>query len=279
MSALALSKNQKVAIVTGSSSGIGRTVVEAFSHAGWIVVATMRTPEREKHLQSLPGVVVKALDVTQVESIQKTMREVMASYGRIDAVINNAGYGLVGVFEDTTEQQIRRQFDTNVFGLMAVCREAIPYLRKQGSGRIINVSSVGGQITLPLYSSYHATKWAVEGFTESLQFELAPFGIQTVLIEPGAIKTDFYERSADRASVPAGSPYNKFVNHVYQQYDLAAKKAETGEGVARTVVAAATVKKPHARYAVGGNAGALVKLRKVLPHKMFTGIVKTVLKL
>jgi len=279
MTSLPLTKIQNVAIVTGSSSGIGRTVVEAFSHAGWVVVATMRTPEKEKQLQSLPGVVVKALDVTRPESIKRTMAEVIAAYGRIDAVVNNAGYGLVGVFEDTTEEQIRRQFDTNVFGLMAVCREAIPFLRKQGSGRIINVSSVGGQITLPLYSSYHATKWAVEGFTESLQFELAPFGIQTVLIEPGAIKTDFYERSADRAAVPTGSPYKNFVDHVYTQYDLAAKKAETGEGVARAVVTAASVRKPRARYAVGGNAGALIKLRRLLPHRVFTGIVNKVLKL
>lgn len=270
---------RKLALVTGSSSGIGRATVEAFSAAGWDVVATLRSPEKEATLQKLPGVVLKKLDVTNVETIRSVLTETITEYGRIDAVVNNAGYGLVGVFEDLEEQQIRRQFDTNVFGLMSVCREVIPHLRQQGFGHIINVSSVGGQITFPLYSAYHSTKWAVEGFTESLQFELSGFGIKTVLIEPGAIKTDFYDRSADRAKQKVGSPYKSFVDHMYTQFDKASETAESPDGVARTIVKAASTSKPKQRYAVGGNAPALLALRKVLPARAFTGMVKKALKI
>jgi NAD(P)-dependent dehydrogenase (short-subunit alcohol dehydrogenase family) len=272
------SSSQKVVIVTGSSTGIGRAAVETFSEAGWIVAATMRTPAKEKELSKMPGVELKVLDVTNTDSIKQAIKDVYDRYGRIDAVVNNAGYGLVGVFEDTTEEQIRRQFDTNVFGLMAVCREVIPYLRKQGFGRIINISSVGGRITLPLYSSYHSTKWAVEGFTESLQFELAPFGIRTILIEPGAIKTDFYDRSADRAKLPSSSPYKSYADQVYNQFDTAAKGAKGPQIVAKKILLAASVKSPKTRYAVGGNAPALIALRKVLPESVFTGMVKMILK-
>lgn len=272
------SSSQQVVIITGSSTGIGRAAVETFSAAGWIVAATMRTPEKENILGNLPGVELKVLDVTNTDSIKQTIKDVYERYGRIDAVVNNAGYGLVGVFEDTTEEQIRRQFDTNVFGLMAVCREVIPFFRKQGFGRIINVSSVGGRITLPLYSSYHSTKWAVEGFTESLQFELAPFGIRTILIEPGAIKTDFYDRSADRTELPGTSPYKRYADQVYYQFDAAAKGAESPTKVAKKILHAATIRSPKTRYAVGGNAPALLALRKVLPESVFTGMVKMILK-
>lgn len=272
------SSPKKVVIITGSSTGIGRAAAETFSAAGWIVAATMRTPTKETSLGELPGVELNALDVTDTNSIKQTIKDVHQSYGRIDAVVNNAGYGLVGVFEDTTEEQIRRQFETNVFGLMAVCREIIPYLRTQGFGRIINVSSVGGRITLPLYSSYHSTKWAVEGFTESLQFELAPFGIRTVLIEPGAIKTDFYDRSADRAELTSSSPYKSYADKVYRQFDAAAKGAESPKNVAKKILHAASVRSPKTRYAVGGNAPALLALRKVLPESVFTGMVKMILK-
>lgn len=270
---------RKLALITGSSSGIGRATVEAFSAAGWDVVATLRSPEKETSLQNLPGVVLKKLDVTDVDTITAVLKETYKEFGRIDAVVNNAGYGLVGVFEDLEDGQIRRQFDTNVFGLMSVCREVIPYLRKQGFGHIINVSSVGGQITFPLYSAYHSTKWAVEGFTESLQFELNRFGIKTVLIEPGAIKTDFYDRSADRAKVTLGSPYKSFVDHMNIQFDKAAETAESPVGVARIIVKAASTNKPKQRYAVGGNAPALIALRKMLPASAFTGMVKKVLKI
>ncbi len=278
MKNLQASSSKQVVIITGSSTGIGRSAVEIFSAAGWIVAATMRTPEKEHSLGALPGVELKVLDVTNTESIKQTVKDIYEHYGRIDAVVNNAGYGLVGVFEDTTEEQVRRQFDTNVFGLMSVCREVIPYLRKQGFGRIINVSSVGGRITLPLYSSYHSTKWAVEGFTESLQFELAPFGIRTVLIEPGAIKTDFYDRSADRAELAGSSPYKSYADQVYSQFEAAAKGAESPVNVAKKILHAASVRSPKTRYAVGGNAPALLALRKVLPESVFTGMVKMILK-
>ena len=267
--------SNKVALVTGSSTGIGRSTVEHLSAAGWTVVATMRTPANEQKLQKLPGVSLQTLDVTNVESIRKALAHTMEKFGRIDVLVNNAGYGLVGAFEEIAEEQIRKQFETNVFGLMSVCREALPYLRKQGGGRIINISSVGGRITFPLYSAYHSTKWAVEGFTESLQYELAPFGIRTVLIEPGAIRTDFYDRSADKPKMKEGSPYKSFVDKLMAQYDKIGATAVEPAAVAKVIVRAAEVSQPKLRYSVGGQAPLLLFLRRLLPDRAFNGMVKS----
>ena len=267
--------SKKVALVTGSSTGIGRSTVEHLSAAGWTVIATMRTPAKEQTLQKLPGVSLQTLDVTDVQSIRRALAETVQKHGRIDALVNNAGYGLVGAFEEIAEEQIRKQFETNVFGLMSVCREALPYLRKQGGGRIINISSVGGRITFPLYSAYHSTKWAVEGFTESLQYELAPFGIRTVLIEPGAIRTDFYDRSADKPKTKDGSPYENFVEKLMAQYDKIGATAVGPEAVAKVIVRAAEVNQPKLRYSVGGQAPLLLFLRRLLPDRAFNGMVKS----
>ena len=132
----------------------------------------MRTPEKSEDLQKIADVETFRLDVTDVDSIKSAIDGTLEKFGRIDAVVNNAGYGLVGAFEAATQEQIEKQFQTNVFGLMNVCREILPYFREQKRGTIVNVASVGGRITFPLYSLYHATKWAVEGFSESLQYEL-----------------------------------------------------------------------------------------------------------
>ena len=157
----------------------------------------MRTPEKSEDLQKIADLETFRLDVTDVDSIKSAIDETLEKFGRIDAVVNNAGYGLVGAFEAATQEQIEKQFQTNVFGLMNVCREILPYFREQKRGTIVNVASVGGRITFPFYSLYHATKWAVEGFRESLQYELEQFNIRVKIIEPGPIKTDFYDRSQD----------------------------------------------------------------------------------
>lgn len=268
-------RNEKVALVTGSSTGIGRSTVKHLSAAGWTVVATMRSPDKEQELQTLPGVRLQSLDVTDVQSIRAVLAHTIETFGRLDVLVNNAGYGLVGAFEEIAEAQIRKQFETNVFGLMSVCREALPYLRKQESGRIINISSVGGRITFPLYSAYHATKWAVEGFTESLQYELAPFGIRTVLIEPGAIRTDFYDRSADKPKSAVGSPYKSFVDKLMAKYDRVGATAVGPEAVAKVIVRAAEASQPRLRYSVGGQAPLLLLLRRLLPDRAFNGMVKS----
>ena len=264
----------KVILVTGSSTGIGRATVRRFSREGWNVVATLRNPEGDTELANLPGVTVVRLDVTDQASSDAAVATTVRQYGRIDVVLNNAGYGLTGPFEDTDDRQIRRQFDTNVFGLMAVCRAVLPVMREQRSGRILNVSSVGGRMTFPLYSSYHATKWAVEGFTESLQFELTPFGIDAALIEPGAIKTDFYDRSADRPAARETSAYGAFKSQLAPHYDAAARRAVSPDRVAAVILRAATAAKPKLRYAAAGGASLMLLMRRLLPEAAFIGLLR-----
>ncbi len=155
-------------LITGSSSGIGKATAIYFAERGWKMVATMRTPEKAGEWAQHSNVTLMRLDVLEIDSIKQAISDTINKFGRIDAVVNNAGYGLVGAFEASTNEQIQRQFDTNVFGLMNVCREIIPHFREQRGGTIINVASMGGQLTFPLYSLYHGTKWAVEGFSESL---------------------------------------------------------------------------------------------------------------
>ncbi len=181
----------KTVLITGSSSGIGKATVLRFQQAGWNVAATMRSPEKEAELGKLEGIALVRLDVTSEDSIAAAIGETIQRFGAIDVVVNNAGYGLVGPFEASTPEQVRRQFETNVFGLMNVVRAVLPHIRERRAGVIVNVASMGGRITFPLYSPYHGTKWAVEGFSEGLQFELEQFGIRVKIIEPGAIKTDF----------------------------------------------------------------------------------------
>ena len=185
----------KVVLITGASSGIGLHTAKLFQSKDWKVAATMRAPENAAELQNIVDVECFRLDVTDVDSIKSAIAETVEKFGRIDAVVNNAGFAVVGPFEAATQEQIDRQMQTNVYGVMNVCREILPYFREQKSGIIVNVASMGGRITFPLYSIYHASKWALEGFSEALQYEVKEFGIKIKIIEPGPIKTDFYERS------------------------------------------------------------------------------------
>jgi NAD(P)-dependent dehydrogenase (short-subunit alcohol dehydrogenase family) len=269
---------QKVVLITGASSGIGRASVLGFAQAGWRVVATMRQPAKEQELQKIPNVTLLPLDVTSDESVAGAVAAAVDQLGKIDVLLNNAGYGLMGAFEETDLSKIEKQFHTNVFGLMRVTKAVIPYMRKQGSGRIINVSSIGGRIGIPLYSSYHATKFAVEGFTESLSFELKPFGIDVVLIEPGAIATNFLGSSADIVRSVSGSPYKNYFERVFARYEATAGSGSQPSEVAAKIVRAASVQSPSLRVPAAGGAPALMALRKILPdcavHKVVASQTK-----
>ena len=271
---------KKSVLITGASSGIGRATALYFHQRGWQVVATMRSPERETELTKLAGVLCVALDVTKPETIESAWRAATEQFGRIDAVVNNAGYGLSGAFEAISPEQIRRQFDTNVFGLMDVCRAVLPGLRKQRDGVLINVASMGGRLTFPLYSIYHASKWAVEGFTESLHYELAPLGIRVKIIEPGAIKTDFGSRSADVADItsrPELTDYADWVRNVNANTSSAADKGSTAEVVAAAIFKAATDGSRRLRYTVGLDANGLLWLRRCFGESAFFSIVRSLL--
>ena len=265
-------------LVTGSSAGLGRAIAKLFQARGWNVAATMRTPANETELGALERVAVIALDVTDEASIRAAFDAATARFGAIDVVVNNAGYGLSGPFEHLDPAQIRRQFETNVFGLMAVCREAIPRFRERRAGVIVNVASMGGRITFPLYSVYHSTKWAVEGFSESLAYELRPFGVRVKLVEPGVIRTDFYGRSADSAAPAAPTAYDGYAQRAMANMTPGPNSGSSAEQVAEVVWKAATDGRPKLRYVAGGDAAQILWLRKLTPDWLYTRVVRGVVE-
>ncbi len=266
---------EKVIFITGASSGIGRETVKLFQSKNWRVAATMRTPENSEDLQKIADVETFRLDVTDVDSIKSAIDGTLEKFGRIDAVVNNAGYGLVGAFEAATPEQIERQFQTNVFGLMNVCREILPVFREQKRGTIVNVASVGGRITFPLSSLYHATKWAVEGFSESLQYELEKFNIRVKIIEPGPIKTDFYDRSLDLTRKEGLTVYDEFIEKVLPNIKKGGEDAPDGSIVAQTIFDAVTDDSKKMRYSV--NTKGMLFARRFLPETLFFKVIKSVL--
>ncbi|HSA04615.1 MAG TPA: SDR family oxidoreductase [Tenuifilaceae bacterium] len=269
---------KKTVLITGTSSGIGKSTALYFASKGWNVAATMRTPEKEKELSKVDGIKLFKLDVTDPASIQSAIEESISVFGGIDVVVNNAGYGGVGVFEAASQEQIQRQFNTNVFGVMNVTRAILPYFRQKKSGTIINVTSVGGLITFPIYSVYHSTKWAVEGFAEALQYELRPFNIKIKNIEPGAIKTDFYDRSQDLFKKEGLTDYDNYAKVAFENTQNAGVNAPGPEVVAKKIYKAALDRSFRLRYPAGPQAPALLFLRRLLPLSWFRGIVKLVVE-
>lgn len=265
---------KKTILITGTSSGIGKSTVLKFAAQGWNVIATQRTPENEKDFLNLNNVKLYSLDVRSLESVQDTFRKVKEAYGKIDVVVNNAGYGVDGAFEAMSDDVIEQQFDTNVFGLMRVTREAIKLMRPQGGGTIIQISSMGGKITFPLYSVYHATKFAVEGFTESLHYELAQFNIALKLVEPGPIVTDFYGRSRQFIKPLDTDAYDSFIGKFNDAAQKVIKDAEGPDVVANAIYVAANDKTGKMRYAIGKPGPMLLVLRKLLSDKSYFWMVR-----
>ena len=265
----------KTVLITGASSGIGKATAKYFQEQGWNVAATMRAPEKETELNSLSNVKLYRLDVLDSKSIEQAIKDTIQDFGSIDALVNNAGYGATGIFEASNDEQIKRQFDTNVFGLMRVTRAIIPHFRANKKGHIINVSSMGGRLTFPLYSLYHGTKWAVEGFSESLHFELRPFGIKVKIVEPGPIQTDFYDRSADIIEVGDLTMYSEYAEKVMKNSNEAGQKAELPIVVAKTIFKAANNTSAKMRFAVGKPGPMLLWLRKRIPETWFFAMMRS----
>ena len=265
---------KKTVLITGTSSGIGKATVFEFAQNGWNVIATQRNPEKETDLNKLANVKLYALDVTKPESISAVFSNAQSDFGKIDVVINNAGYGVDGAFEAMSDEIIEKQFNTNVFGLMRVTREAIKQMRPNGGGMIIQISSMGGKITFPLYSIYHATKFAVEGFTESLHYELAQFNIKMKLIEPGPIVTDFYGRSRQFIKPTDTNQYDGFIQKFNDAAEKVMKDAEGPEVVAKMIYKSATDNSNQMRYAVGKPGPMLLVIRKLLSDKLYFLMVR-----
>ncbi len=265
---------EKVVLVTGASSGIGLHTAKLFQTKNWKVAATMRSPENAADLHQIVDLECIRLDVTDIDSIRSAIAETLDKFGRIDAVVNNAGYGLLGPFEAASSEQIERQFQTNVFGLFNVCREVIPYFREQKRGTIVNISSLGGRVAFPFSSLYNATKFAVEGFTESLQYELEPFNIRMKLIEPGPIKTDFYSRSQDIARKEGLSVYDHRLDPFLEFMEKGGNDAPDGSAVAQVIYDAVTDGSNKLRYPI--NTKGLLGLRRVLPAAVYTFLSKKI---
>lgn len=267
---------QKTVLITGSSSGIGKATVKYFQEKGWNVAATMRQPNKEQELGTLSNVKLYALDVTNNESIAKALHEVTADFGRIDVLVNNAGYAAIGIFEAADRDIIQRQFDTNVFGLMAMSKAILPFFRKNNGGTIVNVASVGGRLCFPLYSLYHATKWAVDGFSESLQYELKPFNIKVRIIEPGLIKTDFYSRSQQVLAMNEEPEYERILSKGEKTIANFTKMGSSPETVAKCVYKAAISSSGKLRYPIAGGARLFLLMRKITPDRLFRAFVQRV---
>jgi NAD(P)-dependent dehydrogenase (short-subunit alcohol dehydrogenase family) len=266
---------EKVILITGASSGIGNETAKLFQAKNWKVAATMRRPDEAEDLQQIVDIECIRLDVTDPGSIRPAIDKALDLFGRIDVVVNNAGYAVGGPFEAATDDQIERIFRTNVFGVMEVCRAIIPYFREQKRGHIVNIASVGGRMAFPLYSLYHATKWAVEGFSESLNYELASFNIRVKIIEPGPIRTDFYTRSHDIAKRDGLNAYDNITVRAMSNMQRAGETAPDGSVVAQTIFDAVTDGSHRLRYGV--NTKGILAARRLLPERVFYSLIRKII--
>lgn len=266
---------RKVALVTGASSGIGLATAHLFAEKGYAVYAVARRVEPMKALAAA-GATTFSMDVTDDTSMTVGVQRIIDEQGRVDVLVNNAGYGSYGALEDVPIDEARRQFDVNIFGLARLTQLVTPHMRAQGSGRIVNISSIGGKFYEPLGAWYHATKFAVEGLSDSLRMELKPFGVDVVIIEPGPIRTEW--NSISRESLVAASAGTAYAEHaktvarVLERFDEP-QRSSTPDVVARKIVHAATTRRPKARYPVGKGAGAIVTTRKILPDRAMDAVV------
>jgi NAD(P)-dependent dehydrogenase (short-subunit alcohol dehydrogenase family) len=274
-------QGDKVALVTGSSSGIGFETSLMLARAGFNTYASMRNLEKSTNIteiarkEKLPLQVVQ-LDVNNDGSVKDAIVKILKADQRIDVLINNAGYGLFGSVEDTSIEEIKAQFETNFFGVVRVTQQVLPLMRRQNSGTIVNVSSVGGRIGLPALSAYHSTKFALEGLSESIAFELEPFGIRVVIIEPGVIRTNILNSSSSaKKALDPKSPYFSLSQKLNDNFKsmMESEISSPPEEVAKVILQAVTSENPQLRYSVGDDAANLIHARKNMPDKEFRKMI------
>ncbi len=260
--------------ITGASSGIGLATAKLFQAKGWNVVATMRKPEVAGDLAGLANVLVTRLDVTDSGRVETAVAAAVKRFGQIDVLLNNAGYGAYGPLENFSDDRVRRQFDTNVIGLLSMTRAVLAQMRQRRSGTIVNISSIGGQMTFPLGTLYYGTKFAVEGLSEALHFELAPLGIGVKIIEPGMIATDFAGRSFDFANDPPIDEYQDIVGKVMGAFAGNPVPPTPPELVAEVIFSAVTDGTSRLRYRAGADAEALLDHRRDVDDDTFLAGIK-----
>lgn len=268
---------KQTVLITGCSTGFGAAAARLYAQRGWNVIATMRNPEAGAALAQLDGVLVAPLDVQDGASIAAAVEAGIARFGRIDVLVNNAGFGLFGVFEGTSREKIQQQFDVNVFGVMDVTRALLPHFRANRTGTIVNVSSGAGVFGLPLISLYTASKFALEGWSESLSYELAAVGVTVKIVEPGGVtSTGFGGRSgAEAAGNAAPGDYARFIaatGAVFEQ--LRGQRLATSEHVADVIFRASTDGSSQLRYVATDDIKPLVEARRATSEADYMALMR-----
>lgn len=272
-------QKQEVVLITGCSSGIGLSTAIYLAKKGFKVYASLRNLEKKHILLSeaeKSGVLVKLvqLDVADEKSVKEAVCFILKEEGRIEVLINNAGFGSGGFFEDFSMEEIREQFETNFFGLVRVTKEVLPTMRKQGKGCIVNISSIGGKIAFPVISIYNASKFAVEALTESLRIELASFGIKVVAIEPSSVKTNFSSSvKVAKMSTDSSSPYYAYMKRFNTNISKISQQSEEPITVAKNIHKAITSESPRKSYFVGSAARMLLAMKLILPNSVFERMI------
>jgi NAD(P)-dependent dehydrogenase (short-subunit alcohol dehydrogenase family) len=274
-----VSSSARTVLITGASTGFGQATAQLFARSGWNVIATMRDPSTGAALAALGGnVLVTRLDVQDLASIDAAIAAGIARFGRIDTLVNNAGFGLFGVFEGFSREKVQQQFDVNVFGAMDVTRALLPHMRAHRAGTIVNVSSGAGVFGLPMISLYTASKFALEGFSESLAYELASQGIAVKLVEPGGVvETGFGNRSATEASQAAApADYDGFVAGAMKVFDgLRSARLATSDDVAQVIFEAASDGTDRLRYLATQDIAPLVKARRETSEDAYIAMMRS----
>jgi NAD(P)-dependent dehydrogenase (short-subunit alcohol dehydrogenase family) len=272
--------NNKVAVVTGSSSGIGYETALTLARNSFLTYATMRSLNKSENVKSIAAkenlpILITQLDVTDSVSINNAVQAILSETGRIDVLVNNAGYVLDGAFEDLSMDEIKAQYETNVFGLIRTTQAVLPAMRKQKSGTIVNISSIAGRIGYPGGSAYISTKFAVEGLSESMAYELEPFGIKVIIIEPGVIRTNIFNSVVvAKKSQDPNSPYAQIKQKVASSFERMMKNASSPEIVAKVVLEAVTNENPDLRYLAGKDAKTWLDAKRNMSDKDFYKMMK-----
>jgi len=269
---------KKVAIITGASSGMGKSTAMNLHNQGYKVYGMARRTEKMNDLKE-KGMGVVPLDLTKDETIVDAVNTVLEKEGRIDVLVNNAGYGSYGSLDEVSIEEAKRQFEVNIFGLARITQLVIPTMRKQKSGRIVNISSMGGKIYTPFGAWYHATKFALEGWSDCLRIELKDFGIDVVIVEPGGIQTEWGDIAMDGLKKVSGNgPYASMVNKMIAAGDKSKDKLTPVDVLGKEIAKAASVKKPKTRYLKGYLAKPLVSIRKWVSDRMFDKMIMSQIK-
>lgn len=274
-----MSINQKtVVLITGASSGIGKETARTLLEEGYTVYAAARRIEQMDDLQKLGGILLK-MDVTKEEDLIAGIAQIKQAHGGVDILINNAGFGLYGAVEDIKIEEARYQMEVNLFSLARLTQLVLPYMREKRAGKIINLSSMGGRIYFPFGAWYHASKHALEGWSDCLRFELADFGIDVVIIEPGSIKTEFDGIMQDHLLKSAGNgPYNKLANSFAAAARGNPDRGSSPKVIAEVILKAIQAKKPRTRYVAGTLAKPMMFLRKFFGDRVFDRVLRSQLR-